>query len=259
MVNAKGITYAYNQNTDNILENISFDIQDGECIAVLGVNGAGKSTLLKCIDKILTVKSGIVEIDHQDLFQISNRKKAQHIAYVSQNSAHVDMNVFDTVMMGRKPFIKWDATKEDREIVSNAIHEMELDDYILRSANELSGGEVQRVMLARALAQQPRLLLLDEPTSNLDPRNQHEVLHTVRKIAKENNISVVIIIHDLNLAIRYCDKFLFLQNSQIYSYGGMETMTEKAIYDVYGIHSDIIYHKGIPTIIPVIDKLHRGE
>lgn len=104
-----------------------------------------------------------------------------------------------------------------------------------------------------ASAQQPKFLLLDEPTSNLDPRNQHEMLKIVLKIAQESNISVAIIIHDLNLAIRYCDRFLFLKDAQVYSYGGVETVTPKALEDVYNIHAHIIDHYGIPIIVPFPD------
>ena len=111
-------------------------------------------------------------------------------------------------------------------------------------------GEAQKVMLARALAQEPRFLLLDEPTSNLDPKNQHEVLRIVRDIAQTHNICVIIIIHDLNLAVRYCDKFLFLRNAKVYAYGGKETMTPDVIREVYGMNAEVIHHGDIPIIVP---------
>ncbi len=134
------------------------------------------------------------------------------------------------------------------------IERMHLEDFALRNVSELSGGEAQKVMLARALAQEPKVLLLDEPTSNLDPRNQHEVLRIVKMIAKEHNISVAIIIHDLNLAIRYCDRFIFLKDSQVYSYGGLEVMTPENIEAVYRIHVHIIDYMGIPVIVPFPDE-----
>jgi iron complex transport system ATP-binding protein len=109
-------------------------------------------------------------------------------------------------------------------------------------------------MLARALAQAPKLLLLDEPTSNLDPHNQHEVLHIVKGIAQEHNICVAIIIHDLNLAIRYCDRFLFLKDSHVFSYGGLEAMTPENIEEVYKMHVHIIEYMGIPVVIPFPDE-----
>ncbi|MEG0778089.1 MAG: ABC transporter ATP-binding protein [Oscillospiraceae bacterium] len=254
MVKINNLSFAYNRTAGKILDNIAFDIEQNSCIAILGNNGAGKSTLLKCIDRICPVKEGIVIVDGKNVFKMSNTATAQNIAYVPQRSEASDMTVFDAILLGRKPYIKWDATSEDREIVSDIIKKMQLEDYALRNVAELSGGETQKVMLARALAQEPKFLLLDEPTSNLDPRNQHEVLRAVRKIAKEHNISVAIIIHDLNLAIRYCDRFLFLKDSKVYAYGGLEVMTPETMEKVYNIHVHIIDYMGIPVIVPFPDE-----
>lgn len=251
MVKVENITYSYHHNSDPVLNQVGFTICEGQCIAILGNNGAGKSTLLKCIDRICPTKDGVVMVDGNHVFDMSGRTMARHISYVTQNAATVNMTVFDAVLLGRKPYIKWDTTKEDREIVSRIIHQMGLDSYVLRNVCELSGGEAQKVMMARALAQQPKLLLLDEPTSNLDPYNQHEVLQIVRRIAREHQISVAIIIHDLNLAVRYCDQFLFLKDSAVFSYGGLETVTASTINQVYGIQVDIIQHKGMKIIIPI--------
>jgi len=250
MVEINNITFAYNRNSRYILEDISFDIEKNQCIAILGNNGAGKSTLLKCIDRICPAEEGVVLVDNENIFKMSKTSMAKNIAYVPQNSTSINMTVFDSILLGRKPYIKWDATSEDREIVCDIIQKMKLEDFVLRNVSELSGGEVQKVMLARALAQEPKLLLLDEPTSNLDPRNQHEVLRIVKKIAQEHNICVAIIIHDLNLAIRYCDRFVFLKDSQVFSYGGLEIMTPENIEEVYQIHVHIIEHMGIPVIVP---------
>jgi len=250
MVSISDITFAYNQGARNVLEDIAFDIENNQCIAILGNNGAGKSTLLKCIDRICPVENGIVLVDGENVFTMGKSEMAQNVAYVPQSTSSVNMTVFDAILLGRKPYIKWDATSEDRGIVLDIIHRMGLDDFALRNVSELSGGEMQKVMLARALAQDPKFLLLDEPTSNLDPRNQHEVLRIVKKIAQEHNIAVAIIIHDLNLAIRYCDQFLFLKDSQVFAYGGQETMTPENIQEVYRIHVHIIDYMGIPVIVP---------
>lgn len=254
MVNVKDISFAYSRGSENVLSGIGFDIEDSSCIAILGNNGAGKSTLLKCMDRICPTRGSTVLVDGSNVFKMSGSKRAQSIAYVRQNSEPVDMTVFDTVMLGRKPYIKFDATSEDKKIVSEIISDMGLDDYILRNVSELSGGEAQKVMLAMALAQQPRLLLLDEPTSNLDPHNQHEVLRTVKRIAKQHSICVAMVIHDLNLAIRYCERFLFLKNSGVYAYGGHEVMTPENIENVYSMHVHIINYMGIPVIVPFPDE-----
>lgn len=251
MVKIEDITYSYKNSGYNVLDSVSFTIEPGQCAAVLGNNGAGKSTLLKCVDRIYSPKRGAVYVDDKNVFELNSHAMARYIAYVPQNAGAVNMTVFDAVLLGRKPYIKWDATNEDRDIVRDIINRMGLSNYALRNVSELSGGEVQKVMLARALAQQPKFLLLDEPTSNLDPYNQHEVLRIVKNIAGKQNISVVIIIHDLNLAVRYCDTFLFLKNSKVYSYGGVETVTPKAIKDVYGISVDIMEHKSGKIVVPV--------
>ena len=124
----------------------------------------------------------------------------------------------------------------------------------------LSGGEAQKVMLARALAQQPKFLLLDEPTSNLDPRNQYEKMRLVAQIAKEQKITVAVVIHDLNLALRYCERFLFIKDARIYAYGGLEIMTPTLIEEVYQIHVHINDHNGVKVVIPYPDeKLEHGQ
>ena len=250
MVNVKNITFAYPHTQENVLEQVGFDIAAGECMAILGNNGAGKSTLLKCVDRICRAPGASVLVDGKDVFPMTGRAMSQHIAYVPQSAVAVNMTVFDAVLLGRKPYIKWDNTREDREIASRVIHQMGLDDYVLRNVSELSGGEAQKVMLARALAQEPRLLLLDEPTSSLDPRNQHEVLRLVQQIAREHRISVAVILHDLNLAIRYCDKFLFLKGSRVYAYGGMEILSPALLEEVYGMRAQIIQYDGVPLVVP---------
>ena len=254
MIKIDEITFTYNPGTRNVLEDIKFDIQKNQCIAILGNNGAGKSTLIKCINRICPAQKGLVLVNGSNVFRMNRNEMAQNISYVAQNSKPFNMTVFDAILLGRKPYIKWDATAEDRQIVRSIIQKMQLDDFALRSVAELSGGEVQKVMLARALAQEPKLLLLDEPTSNLDPRNQHEVLRTVKIIAEEHNICVAIVIHDLNLAIRYCDRFLFLKNSHVFAYGGLEIMTPENIEEVYQIHVHITECMGIPVIVPFPDE-----
>lgn len=251
VVKVENITYSYKHNTGNVLDGVGFTVEPGQCAAILGNNGAGKSTLLKCIERICPVKDGIVYVGDKNIFEMNGRTRAQYIAYVPQSTQAMNMTVFDAVLLGRKPYIKWDATEEDREIVRDILGQLGLTGYALRSVSELSGGEVQKVMLARALAQQPKFLLLDEPTSNLDPYNQHEVLRIVKRTAKEQNICVAIIIHDLNLAVRYCDTFLLLKDSQAYSFGGIETVTPEAIKEVYGINVEILEYKSVKIVIPV--------
>ncbi|MGI6174749.1 MAG: ABC transporter ATP-binding protein [Christensenellales bacterium] len=250
MVDINGITFAYHPSFGNTLEDISFDIQQNQCIAILGNNGAGKSTLLKCIGRIHPAERGVVLVDGHNIFKMSKGDTAQNISYVPQSNESLHMTVFDAVLLGRKPYIKWDATCKDKQIVCDVLQKMCLEDLALRNVSELSGGEMQKVMLARALAQQPKLLLLDEPTSNLDLRNQHEVLRMIKEIAKAHNICVAIVMHDLNLAIRYCDRFAFLKDARLFSYGGLETMTPHNIEAVYQMHVHITEHRGVLLVVP---------
>lgn len=254
MIEIRNISFAYDTNTE-ILENISFDIEDNQFIAILGNNGAGKSTLLKCLNGIYNSKGGTVFVSGQDTLSMHRSEVAKRIAYVAQKNEGSRITVFDTVLLGRKPYIKWDATKKDIAIVKNIIKKMELDNLQLKYIDEISGGELQKVMLARALAQQPKFLLLDEPTSSLDPRNQYEVLRIIRGIAKECGIAVAVVIHDLNLALRYCDKYLFLKDGNIYSYGGLDTMTPECLEAVYNMPAAIADYKGIKVVIPIPEKM----
>ncbi len=250
MVEVNNVTFAYKPGAGNVLEEVSFALDKNQCIAVLGNNGAGKSTLLKCINGICPPQKGEILVDGSSVSRMTRNEMARNISYVAQNNISLNMTVFDAILLGRKPYITWDATSEDMQIVHEIIEKMQLDNFALRSVAELSGGERQKVMLARALAQQPKLLLLDEPTSNLDPRNQHEVLRMVKIIAREHDISVVIVIHDLNLAIRYCDRFLFLKDSRVFAHGGLESMTPENVEEVYQIHVHIIEHMDVPVVIP---------
>ncbi|GFR35423.1 ABC transporter ATP-binding protein [Thermobrachium celere] len=243
------LTFSYNSKL--VLDKVSFSIERGECVAVLGVNGAGKSTLLKCINKILVPDSGVVYIENKDLSKMPQIEVAKNIGYVPQRTNVTRMTVFDAVLLGRKPYIKLDVTDKDIEIVKDILRHLSLEKYSLKYIDELSGGEFQKVLIARALAQEPKVLLLDEPTSSLDLKNQIEVLDFIKKIARERGISVVIIIHDLNLALRFADKFIMMKDNKIYSAGGQEVITEEAIRDVYSVDVKIEKIRNKKIVIPV--------
>lgn len=248
MIEIKDISFSYGRKY--ILKNVSFKINSGGCVGVLGNNGVGKSTLITCLNKIRKPNRGEVFIDNKDVLKMSRMEAARNVAYVAQKCESGMVTVFDTVLLGRKPYMKWSLSKQDIDMCENMLCTMGISDLKLRYVNELSGGEVQKVMLARALVQQPKLLLLDEPTSNLDPRNQHEMMQLVQNLAKEHSFSVVVVIHDLNLAIRYCNRFLFLKDSEVYSYGGTETMSPEIISSVYNMEVQVASHMGVPIVIP---------
>ena len=251
MIDVRALYFAYDKNDPQILDGVSFTVSPGDRLAILGVNGAGKSTLLKCLNLIQKADEGRIFVDEQEIQKMHRRELAKKIAYVPQVTLTGNTMVFDYVLLGRKPHIQWDITKEDKQIVSDILEKFDLTHFAARHINELSGGELQRVVLARAMAQQPKYLLLDEPTSNLDPKNQHEMLKTVQSIAQEQNVGLVVVIHDLNLAVRYCNRFLLLKDGKVYKIGGQEIMTAENIRDVYGMEVEILEHKGNKVIVAV--------
>ena len=238
MIEIKNISFAYGKN--EILRDVTFAAEAGECVGILGNNGAGKSTLITCINRIRTAALGEVLIGGKSVREMNRNELARTVAYVAQKNEMSRTTVFDCVLLGRKPYIKWGASREDLELCAAMLRHVGMEEFQLRNLEELSGGELQKVMLARALVQEPSVLLLDEPTSNLDPRNQYEMMALVRKIAKEQGITVLIVIHDLNLALRYCDRFFFLKEGRGYRYGGIEIVDQDVIEAVYGIGAKII-------------------
>jgi len=247
MISIKSINHAYRNKT--ILRDISFEAEAGQCVAILGNNGAGKSTLITCINRIQTPASGEVQINGQDFYAMPRIERARHMSYVAQKNEAQQITVFDAILLGRKPYIKWALSDEDIDKCNAVIDHMGLGEFKLRNIDELSGGELQKVMLARALVQEPQVLLLDEPTSNLDPKNQHAVLQFVQEVARQHQITVLIVLHDVSHALRYCDKFLLLHNTEVYSYGDESSITEQAIHDVYGIKSSIVEVNGHKVVI----------
>lgn len=143
------------------------------------------------------------------------------------------------------------ATQRDLKVVENVLRLLGLEEYSFRYIDELSGGELQKVVIARALAQEPRVLLLDEPTSSLDLKNQYEVLQIIKDAVKEQNIAAVVVMHDLNLALRFSDKFLLMKNGRVFAFGGMEIITSENIAGVYGIRVALENIAGIPVVVPL--------
>jgi len=248
ILSVNGIEFRYSCRT--ILENISFTVQRGEFLSILGNNGAGKSTLLKTLNRISSPKKGSVLLEGQEVSKLSRMAIALKMAYVAQNYESNRQTVFDAVLLGRKPHIKWEATQTDLTLVQEILAKTGLEELSLRYLDELSGGELQKVVIARALAQEPEVLLLDEPTSNLDLRNQMEVLKTIRTAAKEKNIAVIAVMHDLNLALRFSDKFVLLQNTKVFAAGGPEVMTAENITQAYGVSVSVERVQNQMVVIP---------
>lgn len=239
MIQVEHVKYSYH-GREAVLKDICLTETEGHFLALLGNNGAGKSTFLKCINRILEAQGGVIQIDGSNVKSLSRGAIAKKIAYVEQHTGTSRLTVYDTVLLGRKPHMKFSLSEEDYRIADNAIERMKLNDYRIRYTDELSGGELQKVVLARALAQQPEVLLLDEPTASLDLLNQHEVMRNVSEIVKRDSILAIIVIHDLNLALQYCDRFMLIKDGCAYQYGDSSVITEEIIRDVYGINASII-------------------
>lgn len=225
-----------------ILHDISFETKTGEILALLAPNGAGKSTLIKTIAGILGNFSGDIKIDGTSYQDIDKIERAKMIGYVPQYFHYTPFtSVLDTVLIGRRPYMSWSVSDEDLMIVEKSLKAMNIAELSDRYVNELSGGQRQRVFIARALAQEPSFFLFDEPTSSLDLRHQLMTLSKMREIIHENKSGMIIALHDLNLAIRYCDKVLMLKDGKSYAFGTPEEiLTPEAIHDVYGVEATII-------------------
>lgn len=236
-----------------VLRDVNFEVQKGDFISILGVNGSGKSTLMKCINRILSFKDGIILVEDRDLKEMKKIEIAQKIGYVPQNSETGYITVFDAVLLGRKPYIKWDVSRRDIELTEKVLKVMGLEDYSLRYINELSGGELQKVVIARALVQEPQILLLDEPTSDLDLKNQLEVMKIIKDVSSTQKIASVVVMHDINLALRYSDKFIILKDGQVFTTGGKEVITPEIIKETYGVDVHVTNYEGIPVVIPKRD------
>jgi iron complex transport system ATP-binding protein len=243
------IRFSYNGHL--VLSDVTFSIDSGQIVCVLGENGAGKSTLLKCLNRILKPQKGSVLADGEDLFHISRNKIARLIGYVPQRHPETQLTVFEAVLMGRKPHIQWSLGQEDYALVEEVIEQMGIAHLAMRRVCNLSGGEIQKVIIARALAQSPEILLLDEPTSNLDLKNQLEVMGLVRSIVKTKGLSAVIAIHDLNIALRFADRFIFLKNGQIHGICGKNELCSEMIQQVYGVDVALSEVNGHTLIVPL--------
>lgn len=240
----------FSYKSDPVLQDVNFNVKKGDLVSILGVNGSGKSTLIKCINCILKYKQGVIQVENRNIKKMKGIEVAQKIGYVPQKSDTGFLTVFDAVLMGRKPYIKWDVSKKDIKLTERILKVMGLEAYALRYINELSGGELQKVVIARALVQDPQILLLDEPTSDLDLKNQLEVMNIIKDVCQEHRITSLVVMHDINLALRYSDKFIILKEGRVFSTGGPEIITSEAIKEAYGVEVQIENFQGFPLIIP---------
>lgn len=250
---------SFNYDGIQVLKDVAMEVKLGEMLGIVGPNGSGKSTLLKCINRILKTKQNTVLIDGKDTSQINLKELSKIMGYVPQNSASTfPFTVFDLVLMGRKPYIHWSLSERDNEIVAEMLDFLGIGELAMRHYDELSGGEQQKVIIARALAQQPRFLLLDEPTSSLDIKHQLEILCILRSLAKTRHCSVIVAMHDLNLASRFSDSMLMLKQGCIFAVGTPDAvLTEENIETVYGVKTRVTTAVlGRPQVTPLISEFN---
>jgi len=224
------------------LENVSLDVLPGEVVSIVGPNGSGKTTLLKTIDGIVKPVVGSVYIDGKSIYSYTRREIARVISYVPQR---VDLlyriTVIDFVLTGRRPYANFTYSKVDLDKVFEALKAVNAEHLAYRKLDELSGGELQRVVIARALASEPRVLLLDEPTANLDPRYQVEVMKLIKRLSNERGVAVVMAIHDLTSAYRFSDKVAMIKSGVVVSVGRPEdVITEENIWKVFEVKAKVI-------------------
>ncbi|KPK62871.1 hypothetical protein AMJ83_09370 [candidate division WOR_3 bacterium SM23_42] len=248
---ARSIQFYYDKT--QIIDNISMSLSRGEFLGIIGPNGAGKSTMLRLLCGILRPKQGEIQLFGKNLHEQSQRTIAQNIAFVPQET-HFALNfsVEDVVLMGRYPYKRpfQPEDQKDHTAVEHAMNAANVEQFRNRPINSLSSGERQRVVIARALAQAPRILLLDEPTSHLDLHHQHTIMELLERLNNEG-ISIAVVHHDLNLASLYCKNLILIHAGKIYAEGKPAgLLNKKMVREVYGIEVTIVSHpeKNVPQI-----------
>ena len=248
-LSVNGLMFSYSSTP--VLKDVTFELAGSKFVSIMGPNGVGKSTLIHCINKILTPTEGVVTIDETNVLDYSLKDMAKIVGYVPYSSSDTfPLTVVDTVLMGRHPYSKWNTLDHDLDIVYETLKRLGISSLAMRPFNELSAGQHQKVMLARGLVQEPKILLLDEPTSNLDVRHQIDVVKMLRDLAHEKNILVIMISHDINIAAKYSDEVIMLNDGTIYAVGTPnDVITPENLRVVYGVESVVIQDEGMPHVI----------
>jgi iron complex transport system ATP-binding protein len=254
MLEVKSLYFRYNGH--DVLHNVSLRIQPGEVLALIGPNGAGKSTLIRTISGVLAARQGSVTVDGREVSRLAPMQRARYMAVVPQaRQLPGAFSVYQTVALGRTPYLGWlgKTGKSDDLAVQRALEQTQLAHLAERMVGSLSGGEQQRVLLARALAQETPLLLMDEPTTHLDLEHQTVLLNLVRGLAVKKGLAVLAALHDLNLASLYSDRVALIADGRIQAIGvPQQVLTGDQLSQVYHVPVQVVPHPqyGSPLVLP---------
>lgn len=257
MIRVENLSFAYERP---ILKDVSLEIKEGDFLGILGPNGSGKSTLLKTMIKSLTYEKGEIYVFDKNLKDYSLKEYAKLIGFVPQNSQlFVPLKVIDVLLMGKYLGLKYSFSsysKEDIDDILLRAKEFKLENFLDRNVFSLSGGEFQRVLLARALLKNPKILFLDEPTSALDLNYAIELLSLCERLVKQKKLTVICILHDLNLASLFCNKLILLKDGEVRHKGGVkELFTKEILKEIYDFSCEIIYKDDKPYILASKEKI----
>lgn len=247
MLTIENLHFRYGKHP--VLNGVDLTLCDGEIGILLGKNGSGKTTLFQNLLGIVTPRSGSIRFDGEDLLKLPQRQRARRIAYVPQHIHFGALTVYDSILMGRVSYFGLRAGASDRAVVERLLAEMQLEHLAYRNAENLSGGEKQKIAVARALAQEPKLLIFDEPTGNLDIANEELIIEEAKRVAHEHGIAILSSLHDLNQALYFGDCFFFLQGGVIRHAGGEEIVTPEVIRETFDIPSRIVTVDGKKIIL----------
>lgn len=253
MLSCKDLTFRYTRDCP-VLHGASLELEQGQIGIVLGRNGSGKTTLFKNILGIHAPKSGSIDFCGENLLKMSRRERAKRIAYVPQDIQFGALTVFDSVLMGRVSHFGLKASHCDYAATEKVLLDMGLEGFAHRNVDTLSGGERQKIAIARAMAQEPSLMVFDEPTGNLDIANEQLILREAKKLSREKNISILSSLHDLNQALYFGDKFFFMKDGVVKYAGGKECFTEEVIRDIYDIDVKIAQVDGQTVVLGNIPR-----
>lgn len=249
MLSIEGLRFRYSKRGAPVLNGVDLTLKRGEVGILLGKNGSGKTTLFKTVLGIETPTAGTIRFDGEDLLRLPRRERARRIAYVPQHIHFGALTVFDSILMGRISYFGLRAGKEDYAAVEALLEDMKLTALAYRNAENLSGGEKQKIAVARAMAQEPQLLVFDEPTGNLDMANEELIIEEAKQLARRKNIAILSSLHDLNQALWFGDRFFFLRDGVIRYSGAEDIITPDVIRETFDINARIVTVDGKKIIL----------